>query len=114
MSNNFNISSDAKLQIKNTLNELNFTSGFLRLGVKSGGCSGFEYIIKFENNLNDNFKSNDLLFKFDDVNIVIDNKSMSYLNNSILEWKNSLMKKNFWINNPNSKSTCGCGKSVDF
>ena len=81
---------------------------FLRLGVRSGGCSGFIYVLQFEDS---EPKEKDLIFKFGNIKVVIDNKSIHYLNDIILDWESTLMRRGFKFLNPNEKSKCGCSLS---
>lgn len=84
----------------------------LRVGVKGGGCSGFSYRFEFEN---DDATTKDKTFDFDDgVTIYIDKKSYFHLNGCELDFIDELMGKRFQFNNPNVKSSCGCGESVSF
>lgn len=80
---------------------------FIRVGVKSGGCSGLEYELKFDNQTNEN----DKMFEDNGVKIVVDKKSFLYLVGTILEYSGGLNGKGFVFNNPNAARTCGCGES---
>ena len=85
----------------------NATTDFVRVGVKSGGCSGLSYELKFDKSQLDN----DKLFTDNDVKIVVDKKSVLYLAGTILEYSGGLNGKGFVFNNPNAQRTCGCGES---
>ena len=106
----FTISPKAIEQIKKKFTNRD-TLKTLRLGVKSGGCSGYSYVISFEDT---EPRSKDIIFNFEDVKVVIDNKSIIYLNQSTLDWKNTLMYTGYIFINPAEKSKCGCGKSIQF
>lgn len=80
---------------------------FIRVGVKSGGCSGLEYELKFDNQTNES----DKMFEDNGVKIVVDKKSFLYLVGTILEYSGGLNGKGFVFNNPNAARTCGCGES---
>lgn len=80
---------------------------FVRVGVKSGGCSGLSYELKFDNTQ----AENDKLFEDNEIRIVIDKKSVLYLAGTILEYSGGLNGKGFVFNNPNAERTCGCGES---
>ena len=80
---------------------------FIRVGVKSGGCSGLEYVLKFDNEKTDS----DQVFEDNGIKIVIDKKSILYLAGTILEFSGGLNGKGFVFNNPNANRTCGCGES---
>ena len=80
---------------------------FIRVGVKSGGCSGLVYVLKFDNEKTDS----DQVFEDNGIKIVIDKKSILYLAGTILEFSGGLNGKGFVFNNPNANRTCGCGES---
>ena len=81
--------------------------GALRLGVLGGGCSGLSYQFKFDTRQ----RPTDNVFEFDGVRIVVDPKSLLYLNGMTLDWKDSLIQSGFVFENPNAKKSCGCGTS---
>ncbi|HCN51150.1 MULTISPECIES: iron-sulfur cluster assembly accessory protein [Chryseobacterium] len=80
---------------------------YIRVGVKSGGCSGLEYVLKFDNQKTDT----DQIFEDNDIKIIIDKKSILYLAGTTLEYSGGLNGKGFVFNNPNASRTCGCGES---
>ena len=80
---------------------------YVRVGVKSGGCSGLSYELRFDNKV----ESSDKLFEDNDVRILIDKKSFLYLVGTTLEYSGGLNGKGFVFNNPNAQRTCGCGES---
>lgn len=82
-------------------------SHFVRVGVKSGGCSGLSYDLKFDKDS----QENDKIFEDNDVRIIVDKKSFLYLVGTILEYSGGLNGKGFVFNNPNAQRTCGCGES---
>ncbi len=85
----------------------NPTTDYVRVGVKSGGCSGLSYELKFDKILN----QNDKVFEANNVKIVVEKKSFLYLAGTILEFSGGLNGKGFVFNNPNASRTCGCGES---
>ena len=103
------VSEDAKKRISLLMNDegYNATTDFVRVGVKSGGCSGLSYELKFDKSKADN----DKLFEDNDIKIVVDKKSVLYLAGTILEYSGGLNGKGFVFNNPNAQRTCGCGES---
>lgn len=103
------VSEAAAVQIKQQLENRGTPNAFLRLGVKGSGCSGFSYVIQFEDG--SPRPERDLTFQIEGVNLVIDVKSLVYLKGSTLDWEYSLLKQGFKFINPNEKSTCGCGHS---
>jgi len=80
---------------------------YIRVGVKSGGCSGLEYVLKFDNEKTDT----DQVFEDNGIKIIIDKKSILYLAGTTLEYSGGLNGKGFIFNNPNANRTCGCGES---
>ncbi len=85
----------------------NATTDFVRVGVKSGGCSGLSYDLKFDNQQEDG----DKVFEDNGVKIIIDKKSFLYLIGTTLEYSGGLNGAGFVFNNPNANRTCGCGES---
>ena len=80
---------------------------FIRVGVKSGGCSGLSYDLSFDTKL----QENDQEFEDNEVKVVIEKKSLLYLAGTILEYEGGLNGKGFSFTNPNASRTCGCGES---
>lgn len=103
------VSENAKTKIGQLMTEEGFdmAKDYVRVGVKSGGCSGLSYELKFDHNLGEN----DKLFEEEDVKIAIDKKSFLYLVGTILEYSGGLNGKGFVFQNPNANRTCGCGES---
>ncbi|OUW76335.1 MAG: iron-sulfur cluster assembly accessory protein [Flavobacteriaceae bacterium TMED212] len=85
----------------------NPTQDFVRVGVKSGGCSGLSYDLSFD----DSKSEQDRLFEDNQVKILVDKKSLLYLLGTTLEYSGGLNGKGFVFNNPNAERTCGCGES---
>ncbi len=85
----------------------NPATDYIRVGVKSGGCSGLSYELKFDNKLGEN----DKVFEDNDIKIAVDKKSFLYLAGTTLEYSGGLNGKGFVFNNPNAQRTCGCGES---
>jgi iron-sulfur cluster assembly protein len=85
----------------------------LRLGIRGGGCSGFSYVIEFHDGP-PHARDRVLDYVASDgakVRVVVDPKSLLYLNGTVLEWEQTLMRQGFKFVNPNEKSGCGCGSS---
>ncbi|WP_309642484.1 iron-sulfur cluster assembly accessory protein [Flavobacterium sp.] len=80
---------------------------YVRVGVKSGGCSGLSYELKFDKETGEN----DKIFEVNHVRIAVEKKSFLYLAGTILEFSGGLNGKGFVFNNPNASRTCGCGES---
>ncbi len=103
------VSENAKKRIALLMGDegYNASTDFVRVGVKSGGCSGLSYELKFDKSQNES----DKLFEDNDIKIVVDKKSVLYLAGTILEYSGGLNGKGFVFNNPNAQRTCGCGES---
>lgn len=80
----------------------------IRLGIKGGGCSGFSYVIQFED---DQATERDVIWNVDDVTFIVDKKSLTYLSGSRVTWKKTLIQTGFEFENPHATSKCGCGFS---
>tara|TARA_R110001583_G_scaffold38874_18_gene125266 strand:- start:6143 stop:6463 length:321 start_codon:yes stop_codon:yes gene_type:complete len=83
---------------------------YLRVGLRSGGCSGYSYLFEFT----DSKEENDKIFEFGKVKICIDKKSYLFLNGIEIDYEESLFKSGIKLNNPAATRTCGCGESVAF
>jgi len=95
-------------EIKKTIQEGDIPSNaLLRITVKGGGCSGFEYNLRFDEETNEG----DIVAENHGVRIVTDNKSLLYLDGTILDYFKDIDKRGFVFNNPNATKTCGCGTS---
>jgi iron-sulfur cluster assembly protein len=99
------ISNIKRLQIENDA-----VGWGLRFGIKGGGCSGYKYIIEFENVS----EESDIVFKQEEISVFVKKEHMNKLKNSTIDWVDTLMLSGFDINNPQAKRSCGCGESIDF
>jgi len=79
----------------------------LRIGVKGGGCSGYTYSLGFDKEL----RAEDSVIEISGVKIIIDAKSLFYINGTELDFQDGLNGKGFVFSNPNATKTCGCGES---
>lgn len=78
----------------------------LRVGVRGGGCSGFQYALAL-----DERKEEDHVFDFEGIRLIVDPASMRYVDGSQVDYTESLMGAGFEVNNPNVIASCGCGSS---
>jgi iron-sulfur cluster assembly protein len=78
----------------------------LRVGVRGGGCSGFQYALAL-----DNQKDDDHVFDYEGIRLIVDPASMRYVDGSTVDYTESLMGAGFEVNNPNVVASCGCGSS---
>lgn len=81
----------------------------LRLGVKTTGCSGMAYVLEFA----DVVEETDQVFESNGVKVIIDPKSLVYLDGTELDFAKEGLNEGFKFNNPNVKDTCGCGESFN-
>ena len=79
----------------------------VRLGVRTSGCSGLAYVLEFVDELEDD----DEVFEDRGVKVVIDRKSLAYLDGTELDYGKEGLNEGFKFNNPNVKDECGCGES---
>ncbi|MDG1778281.1 MAG: iron-sulfur cluster assembly accessory protein [Flavobacteriaceae bacterium] len=104
-----NVSETAKIKVETLMQEDGFNpkTDFVRVGVKSGGCSGLSYDLKFDKSQNES----DKLFEDNGIKIIVDTKSFLYLIGTTLDYSGGLNGSGFVFNNPNANRTCGCGES---
>ena len=98
---------NAVVKVKEIMAQQNPVPAGLRIGVVGGGCSGFSYSMSFENSAG----MMDKTFDFDGLKIYVDATSAMYLNGCTVDYVESLEGAGFKFENPNVKSTCGCGSS---
>ena len=79
----------------------------LRLGVKTSGCSGMAYVLEFVDEVNED----DEVFEDHGIKVIVDAKSMVYLDGTELDYGKEGLNEGFKFNNPNAKAACGCGES---
>jgi len=78
----------------------------LRVGVKGGGCSGFQYQLAF-----DEQRENDIVFEDRGLRLLVDPQHLAYVDGSEIDFVDSLQGAGFQVNNPNVVAACGCGSS---
>ena len=97
----------AALKAREALVKRGTPDAMLRLGVRGGGCSGFAYVIEFA----DETTPRDLVGELEGLKVVVDPKSLVFLNGSTLDYETRLMSHGFKFINPNESAGCGCGES---
>ena len=102
-----NMTPFAITKVKEIMAQQNPAPAGLRLGVVGGGCSGFSYSMSFENGAGMMDKS----FEFDGLKVFVDATSLMYLSGCVVDYVETLEGAGFKFENPNVKSTCGCGSS---
>jgi iron-sulfur cluster assembly accessory protein len=98
---------NAVAKVKEIMAQQNPVPAGLRVGVVGGGCSGFSYSMSFENGAG----MMDKVFDMDGLKVFVDATSLMYLSNCIVDYVETLEGAGFKFENPNVKSTCGCGSS---
>lgn len=101
------INPEAIQQLKRTLERKGSEGSFIRIGVKGGGCSGLEYVVRLETKR----LPIDLEQDFDGVRVVCDSKSAPFLEGAELVYTGNLIGGGFHFENPNAQRSCGCGTS---
>ena len=102
------LSDKAAQHVANFLNKRGKGIG-LRLGVRTSGCSGMAYKLEFVDEVN----PDDLVFEHNGVKVIVDAKSMPYLDGMELDFTREGLNEGFKFNNPNVKDQCGCGESFN-
>jgi iron-sulfur cluster assembly protein len=78
----------------------------LRLGVRGGGCAGFTYVTDFTE---DPPRRRDVVYEYDGLSVYVDNRSLEYIEGSVISFENTLMYQGLKWNNPQQETSCGCG-----
>ena len=96
-------------EVKRIIDEQQFKEKvYLRMRVVGGGCSGFQHKLDLDLNVNPKL---DEVYEFHGIPVVVDKRSLMYLDNAQVDFHDELSRRGFSISNPNAKSTCGCGSS---
>ena len=103
------LTSKALEKVKEIMHEEKKESGFLRIGVLSGGCAGYTYDL----NIVDSSDEKDISFEQEGIKIIIDKDSASLLEGVEIDYIDTLKESGFKFENPNSEGGCGCGKSFN-
>jgi len=103
------VTEKAKLKAMELMKEDGYDASkdYIRVGVKSGGCSGLSYELNFDKEE----KESDRIFEHNDIKIIVDKKSFLYLVGTTLDYSGGLNGAGFVFKNPNANRTCGCGES---
>ena len=101
------VSDNAREKLLSLMKESDENVNYVRVGVKSGGCSGLSYDLDLDSKMLDT----DKLFEHNEIKLLVDKKSYLYLVGTILNYSGGLNGKGFVFENPNASRTCGCGES---
>ncbi|MDB4159002.1 iron-sulfur cluster insertion protein ErpA [Gammaproteobacteria bacterium] len=102
-----NLTDSASLRIKNVISNNEDSAAKFRVYVTGGGCSGFQYGFKFDSEA----AFDDDIIEFKEFSVLLDSMSYPYLYGATVDYVEDLSGAKFVINNPNAKTTCGCGES---
>ncbi len=103
-----NISDKAADEIKRVMADNKIPQHFgLRMGVKGGGCSGFSYVLGFDEKANES----DKVVETNGIKVYVDERSLPYLSGVVLDFQDGMTGRGFTFDNPNASRTCGCGHS---
>lgn len=105
--NSITLTDSASARISNVMNANSEVGSRFRVYVTGGGCSGFQYGFKFDSDV----AFDDDVIEFGNFSVLLDSMSYPYLYGSTLDFVENLSGSKFVINNPNAKTTCGCGES---
>jgi iron-sulfur cluster assembly protein len=103
----FTVTEVAAKEIQSLMGQYNNPQLALRVRVVAGGCSGFSYDLAFD----DQVQSTDRIFDSNGVKVVIDERSLPHLDGTQLDFVDTMLGRGFTFQNPNAKSSCGCGSS---
>ena len=101
------LTENAITEVKRLIEAQNTPNAGLRMGVKGGGCSGLSYTLSFEPEV----REQDQVFDVGGVKVIVDPKSLLYLEGTSLDYVNGLSGTGFKFGNPNATRSCGCGSS---
>lgn len=96
-------------KVKEAISQQNLDGHWLRIAVVGGGCSGFNYDL----DLVRESRPGDLTYQLDGVQVAVDEKSVPFLDGTVIDFVETLQGAGFKFNNPKAKSTCGCGTSFN-
>src|SRR5262245_43295835 len=103
------VTATAAKEIQGLMSQYNKPELALRVRIVAGGCSGFSYDLAFD----DEIRSNDQVFESNGIKLIIDDRSLPHLDGTELDFVDTMLGRGFTFNNPNAKSTCGCGSSFN-
>ena len=110
MENPIKLTAKAVEMVKDAMEREGLQGFGIRVGVVGGGCSGFQYSMDFDNAP----KDGDIAFEQDGVKLIVDPMSAMYLQDVTVDYVVGLQGAGFKFNNPNAKTTCGCGSSFSY
>jgi len=106
-----NLTDNAMTSLRRLQQEFEMEGFGLRFGVVGGGCSGYKYVLELEEAP---VEGDEVIDLAPDVRVFLNQEHREKLQNSTIDWVDTLMEQGFRIDNPQAKNACGCGESVDF
>lgn len=107
---NITISDEAIVNIKKLQQDFGSIDSALRFGLAKAGCSGYKYVLEFE----DTPGESDVVLKTRGIIIYVDSAYENKLKDSVIDWQETPFLSGFQIHNPQAKQSCGCGESINF
>jgi iron-sulfur cluster assembly accessory protein len=102
-----NLTEAAALKVRALINQEGRDDLRLRLAVQSGGCAGLRYEMYFDERVLDG----DAIVEFGDVELIVDRKSVPFVDGAVIDFEDTIAKQGFQIDNPNASGSCACGDS---
>ena len=106
-----NLTDNAVENLRRLQTEFEMEGFGLRFGITGGGCSGYKYVLELEE---DPIEGDEVIEPAEGVRVFLHADHREKLQNSTIDWVDTLMEQGFRIDNPQAKNACGCGESVDF
>lgn len=103
-----NITEKAAVEVSKVIKEQNLKNPILRVAIEGGGCSGFQYSLKFDEDFD---VEKDIIAEQHGIKVVVDKKSNLFMNGTTIDFHDGLDKRGFVFDNPNATKSCGCGSS---
>jgi iron-sulfur cluster assembly accessory protein len=103
-----NITEKAAVEVSKVIEDQNLENPILRVAIEGGGCSGFQYSLKFDEDFD---VEKDIIVEQHGIKVVVDKKSNLFMNGTTIDFRDGLDKRGFVFDNPNAAKSCGCGSS---
>jgi len=105
-----NITEKAAVEVSKFIEEQDLEDPILRIGITGGGCSGFQYSLKLDEDYD---VEKDIIAEQHGIKVVVDKKSNLFMNGTTIDFHDGLDKRGFVFDNPNAAKSCGCGSSFN-
>lgn len=104
----FTLTDRAITKFKKDLEKRGTPDSYIRFGIKSGGCSGYEYLFMYADQLGTHEK----VYDFNGLKFIVDDKSALFISGTVIDFETGIQNHGLKISNPNVKTSCGCGMSI--